>query len=261
MHVPIVLLHGFPFDGGMWERQVAFLQSREGGAFHVLAPDLPGFGKAPLVPAPAAESASVEAYAEEVHQWIRYRGGRAIVGGFSMGGYILLALLRKYPRDVAGAMLISTRADADSAEARANRLKSIDDVRAKGTAGLVKTMTVRLLGPTAPPELKEHMRTLMSRQSPAAVIAAQSAMSRRPDQTDLLPKITVPVLLIAGAQDAVTPLAVPRAMQASIPGSRLVEIPDAGHMTPLETPDAVAAAIRDFSKSIGKKSPRASRSH
>jgi pimeloyl-ACP methyl ester carboxylesterase len=261
MHLPILLLHGFPFDGGMWERQVEFLQSPEGGGFHVLAPDLPGFGTAPLVPAPAADSASIEAYAEEVHQWIRYRSGKAIVGGFSMGGYVLLALLRKYPRDVAGAMFISTRADADSPDARANRLKSIDDVRAHGTAGLVKTMTVRLLGPAPTPELKQQMRTQMSRQSPAAVIAAQSAMSRRPDQTDLLPKLTVPVLLIAGAQDAVTPLSVPRSMQALIPGSRLVEISNAGHMTPLEAPDAVGAAIRDFAKPLKKKSPRVQRTH
>jgi pimeloyl-ACP methyl ester carboxylesterase len=260
MHLPILLLHGFPFDGGMWQRQVEFLQSPKGGGSHVLAPDLPGFGKNPLVPAPPAESASIETYAGEVHQWIRYQGGRAIVGGFSMGGYVLLALLRQFPEDVAAAMFISTRADADSPDARANRLKSIADVQAHGTAGLVETMIGRLLGPDSTPELKERLRALMSRQSPAAVIAAQSAMARRRDQTDLLPQLTVPALLIAGAQDAVTPLSVPRSMQASIPGSRLVEIPNAGHMTPLEAPEAVAAAIRDFARSIVAKSSRAPRS-
>ena len=250
MRLPIFLIHGFPFDGCMWESQVAFLQTAEGGSFHVVAPDLPGFGQPALLPAPSAESASIEGFAEDVHHCIRSLGGRAIVGGFSMGGYILQALLRAFPHDVAAAMFISTRADADSPEARANRLKSIGDVRAHGTAGLVAAMTTRLLGRDPTPELKNRMRELMSRQSPAAVIAAQSAMSRRRDQTDLLPQIAVPTLLIAGTQDAVTPLSVPRAMQALIPGSRLVEIPAAGHMTPVEAPRAVAIAIRDFAVTI-----------
>jgi pimeloyl-ACP methyl ester carboxylesterase len=250
MRLPIFLLHGFPFDGGMWQHQVAYLQSAAGGGFHVVAPDLPGFGQPALQPAPSAKSASIEAYAEDVHRCIRALGGRAIVGGFSMGGYILLALLRAFPQNVAGAIFISTRADADSPEARANRLQSIDDVRAHGTAGLVAAMSARLLGPNPTPAHQAQMREWMSRQSPAAVIAAQSAMSRRRDQTDLLPTITVPTLLIAGTQDAVTPLAVPRAMQALLPHSRLVEIPNAGHMTPLEAPETVALAMRDFATAI-----------
>jgi pimeloyl-ACP methyl ester carboxylesterase len=257
--LPIVLIHGFPFDGGMWEHQAAFLQTPEGGGFHVLAPDLPGFGTAPLVPAPAPEQASIESFAEEVHQLIRHRGGRAVVGGFSMGGYVLLALLRAFPQDVAGAMFISTRADADSPEARAGRLKSIDDIRARGTAGLVDAMTTRLLGPNAGPEIREPMRALMSRQSPDGVIAAQSAMARRRDQTDLLPQLAIPTLIIAGSQDAVTPLAVPRAMQALLPACRLVEIAGAGHLTPLEAPRAVAEAMRDFAGAIGKRPSRAPR--
>jgi pimeloyl-ACP methyl ester carboxylesterase len=250
MHLPIILLHGFPFDGGMWERPVELLQAPEGGGLHVLAPDLPGFGAAPLVPAPAADRASIESFAEDVHQLIRHRGGRAVVGGFSMGGYILLALLRAFPRDVAGAMFISTRADADSPEARAIRLQSIEGVRTKGTAGLVETMIGRLLGPNPKPELKQKMRELMSRQSAEAVIAAQSAMARRRDQTDLLPELRVPALIVAGAADVVAPPAVARGMQGLIRGSRMVEIPDAGHMTPLEAPEAVAAAIQEFVKTI-----------
>ena len=250
MSMPIVLLHGFPFDGLMWRREVEFLASPAGGGWRVSAPDLPGFGTAPAVPAPAAAGATIEGYAAEVHRMIGGLGGRAVVGGFSMGGYILLALLRGYPADVAGAMFINTRADADSAEARANRLKSIDEVRASGTGRLVETMVGRLLGKNPTPALQDEMRRLMSRQSAAAVIAAQSAMSRRRDQTDLLPRIGVPALLVVGAEDAVTPPPVARGMQALLPGSRLVEIPGAGHMTPLEAPAALAAAMGEFAAGI-----------
>jgi len=192
----------------------------------------------------------MEGYAAEVHRFIGALGGPAVVGGFSMGGYILLALLRAFPEDVAGAMLINTRADADSAEARANRLKSIDDVRAAGTGGLVEAMIGRLLGKNATAALKEEMRGLMSRQSAAAVIAAQSAMSRRRDQTELLPQLRVPALIVVGAEDAVTPPAVARGMHALIPGSQLVEIAGAGHMTPLEAPEALGVAIRDFAAGL-----------
>jgi pimeloyl-ACP methyl ester carboxylesterase len=185
-----------------------------------------------------------------IHRLIHEIGGRAIVGGFSMGGYILLALLRAYPQDVAGAMFISTRADPDSPEARANRLKSIDAVHAHGTAGLIETMIGKLLGPNPSPPRINEMRTVMSRQSPTAVIAAQTAMSRRHDQTDLLPQLNLPTLIIAGAQDAVSPPSVAQAMAAKLPHCRLVEIPNAGHMTPLEAPEAVADAIRDFANSI-----------
>jgi pimeloyl-ACP methyl ester carboxylesterase len=111
-------------------------------------------------------------------------------------------------------------------------------------------MITRLLGPNPSAALKDEMRTIMSRQAPAAVIAAQSAMSRRRDQTDLLPQLNLPTLIIAGAQDVVSPPSVAQAMQSKLPNCRLVEIPNAGHMTPLEAPDAVATAIRDFANSI-----------
>jgi pimeloyl-ACP methyl ester carboxylesterase len=258
MALPILLLHGFPFDGSMWRPVVVRLQEPaeraakapgETGTFQVFAPDLPGFGAPPL-PIPSPEDLTIEWYAEVVQRLIRGIGGRAVVGGFSMGGYILLALLRSHPEAVAGAMFISTRADADSAEARANRLRSIEAVRAGGTGGLVEAMLGRLLGPASSETLQEEMRTMMSRQSPAAVIGAQSAMARRRDQGDLLPRIQVPALIVAGAQDVVSPPAVARAMQSQIPHCRLVEIPRAGHMTPLEAPDAVATAIADFARPI-----------
>ncbi len=249
MSVPIVLLHGFPFDGWMWERQAAYLRGR---GHEVFTPDLAGFGATPQAPAPDAETASMEGYADDAQQLIRHAGGRALVGGFSMGGYVLLALLRAHPEAVAGAMFVSTRADADSPQARASRLTSIDDVRAHGTSGLVETMITRLLGKNPTPALREQMRSLMCRQSPAAVIAAQSAMARRRDQTDLLPALAIPILLVAGAEDAVTPPPVARGMQALMPASRLVELAGAGHMTPLEAPAALGEVLAEFAASVSK---------
>ena len=138
----VVLIHGFPFDGSMWRRQVGFLT----GLGHVvLTPDLPGFGVGAMVPMPL-EEASMEAYAEHVYGIIMQEArGHAVVGGLSMGGYVLMALLREHPECVQGAMFIDTRAEADTAEGRANRLKSIEDVGAQWDGGVIDGLCGRLL--------------------------------------------------------------------------------------------------------------------
>jgi pimeloyl-ACP methyl ester carboxylesterase len=250
--LPIVLIHGFPFDGSMWRAQEEFLRSPppQGGGYRVLAPDLPGFGPRSQTPAPDPAIASMEGFAGEIHRLIAREGGKAIVGGLSMGGYVLLALLRLYPQDVAAAMLIDTRAQADTPEVRANRLKSIDDVKANGTGTLMEGLMGRLVAKTAATTAMDQVRANMARQSPQAVIAAQSAMSRRRDQMDLLPQIAIPALIIVGTEDVITPPQAARDMHDRIPHSRLVEIPGAGHMSPLEKPAAVNEAIKAFLDSI-----------
>lgn len=250
--LPIILIHGFPFDGSMWQAQTDGLASAAGGGLTVLAPDLPGFGAA-LEPPP--EQPSMEGYARAIHAVVQEHGGRCIVGGLSMGGYVLLELLRSFPGDVAGAMLIDTRAEADTVEGRGNRLKSIADIRGAGagpgsTARLIQGMAPRLLAKTASAAVQQKMRAMMSRQSAGAVMAAQTAMANRRDQTDLLSQIRVPTLIVVGEQDIVTPPAVAQGMRDRIAGSQLVEIANAGHMTPLEAPEAVNAAIRDFAASV-----------
>ncbi len=114
--LPIVLIHGFPFDATMWEGQAAFLREK---GLKVATPTLPGFAGGEA--AWPRERTSIESYAEYIHQVVLKEaggGGRAIVGGFSMGGYILLALLRDYPECIAAAMLIDTRRCGQRGNAR-----------------------------------------------------------------------------------------------------------------------------------------------
>jgi len=245
--LPIVLIHGFPLDGSMWTAQRDYLLSSN-LAPAVIAPDLPGFGSPPAQPAPPPRRASIDDFADFIHTLIQQKieGGKAIVGGLSMGGYVLLALLRSYPEDVAAAMLIDTRADADSPDTRAARLKSIEDIKANGPAAFIETQMTRLLGKRPSITAKKQLRTLLERQSPAAMIAAQSAMARRRDQNDLLAELKIPVLIVEGSEDAVTPPSVAIAMQSHMPHAMLVQIVNSGHMTPIEQPDAVNAAIKSF---------------
>jgi 3-oxoadipate enol-lactonase len=242
--LPIVLIHGFPFDATMWRYQVDFLRGR---GRSVITPNLPGFGGTEAWP---RDKTSIEAFAEMVHRVIeKEAGGKAIVGGFSMGGYVLLALLRDYPQSVAGAMFIDTRPDADSAEARANRLKSIDEIKEKGPAGVYDAMVGKVLGKRPSAAVKEEARALMGKQPAEAAANALWAMSKRRDQTDLLAELTLPVLIVVGAEDGITPPSVALNMQSHIPPPRramVVEIVGAGHLTPLEQPQAVNGAIETF---------------
>jgi pimeloyl-ACP methyl ester carboxylesterase len=242
--LPILLIHGFPLDSTVWHHQAEFLRQQ---GRRVFTPDLPGFGTSPDGPAPPRERASIEAYAELIHeQIVRDCGGKAIVGGLSMGGYILLALLRDHPDDVAAAMFIDTRAEADSSDIRAARLQSIEEVQRNGPGSLVQTMLERMLGKTASAEVKKHTREIMERQPPEAIIAAQSAMAKRRDQSDLLPELTKPVLIVVGAEDKITPPSVALAMQSHMPHAMVVQIVSAGHLAIIEQPQAVNGALQAF---------------
>jgi pimeloyl-ACP methyl ester carboxylesterase len=249
---PIVLIHGFPLDSSMWAAQAAFLKSPAGGSHSVFTPDLPGFGKEGGT-APAREKASIEGYAETIHALIQEKcGGKAIVGGLSMGGYILLALLRDYGDDVVAAMFLDTRADPDTADGRAARMKSIEELQKGNAAGVHDTLLGRMLGKRPSEVVKRQVRTMMEGQPPAAFIAAQSAMAKRRDQSDLLPELKIPVLIVVGAEDAITPPSVALAMQSHMPHALVVQIVASGHMTPMEQPDAVNGAMRAFLGTVGE---------
>ncbi len=237
----LVLIHGFPLDSRMWARQGAAL---EAAGYRVLTPDLPGFGQSAPWP---RQHCSLDAFADEIHRCLEaYAGGPAVVGGLSMGGYVLLALLRRHRQAVRAAIFMDTHPAADTPSSRQKRWQLIDAVAAQGVRAVAEAMLPRLLSATAGAEVRQAAMALMLAQDPQGVIGALEAMARRPDQTDLLPTLSLPVLLIAGEQDASTPPAVMAAMRDKIPGSRLVEIPRAGHLSNLEAPEEVNAALLHF---------------
>jgi pimeloyl-ACP methyl ester carboxylesterase len=237
----LLLFHAFPFDGRMWEGQLASLRDR----YRVIAPDLSGSGQSTVPEDPAAYS--VDAWAAEGRAVLEACGvERAIVGGCSMGGYVTFAFLRRYPGRVQGLLLVDTRADADSEEARKGREGSQAEVRAHGTGALVERMRSRLLSATsaANATLVERVKALMD-QPAAGILGTLEALKNRPDATPQLPDIRVPTVIVVGEADIVTPPALSEAMHRAIPGSRLVVLPRAGHLANLEAPEAFDRAL-DF---------------
>ena len=166
--------------------------------------------------------------------------------GLSMGGYVAFAMLRRHRARIAGLVLADTRPQADSDEARAAREANARLVESQGIAALVEKLLPGLLSPNAPEAVREEVRRIAAANRPAGVAAALRAMAARPDSTDLLPTIGVPTLVVAGAEDSLTPPDVARAMAAAIPGAGYVEIAGAGHLSNLEQPEAFTAALRAF---------------
>lgn len=240
--IPLVLLHGFPLRGALWDPQVEAL----GGRFRIIVPDLPGFGRSEGPEEP--ERWRVGAYAEVVVELLdRLEIEEAVVGGLSMGGYVAFSLLRRYPTRVLGLVLADTQPGADSIEARRTREAQQEQVRAEGIAALRETLYQRLLAPKnlGDPMLREKVLGLME-HPPAAYLAALEAMKHRPDSTPELSRIQAPTLIVVGEDDVITPPAIAKAMERSIPGARLVVLEGAGHLSNLEEPAAFNEALATF---------------
>lgn len=236
---PVVLLHGFPLDRRMWTAQREGLSDR----FRVITPDLRGFGES------RDETAfTVESLADDLNVFLRTINALpCVLGGLSMGGYVCFAYYRKHAGTVMGLMLINTRPEADPPAVKEHREKTAQQALSQGAEPVVQAMLPRLLSPKSRrPDL--ITRTLgILRDCPARTIAnASLAMRDRPDSTQLLKSISVPTLIIAGADDPIIAAEIPRQMQANISGARLTMIPGAAHLTPMEQAPQVNRAMREF---------------
>ena len=237
----VVLLHGFPLDSRVWTAQ----RDAMGKDRRVITPDLRGFGRSPSV-----DAFTMESIADDLHALLADLGALPVIlGGLSMGGYAALAYARKYPADLAGLLLIDTRAEADTPEAREARQKMIDAVRARGSVAAAEMMMPKMLAPETPskqPDVARELRTIMESQPPRTIENALIALRDRPDFRKDLASIAVPALILVGEADAITPPAMAETLNKNIANSHLVMVTNAGHMTPMEQPDQVNAAIRDF---------------
>jgi pimeloyl-ACP methyl ester carboxylesterase len=243
----VVLLHAFPLSRKMWRLQVEALAPR----FRCIAPDLRGFGGSVGFDG----TPSVEQMADDVASLLDEERvpDRVVLGGLSMGGYAALAFARRHGDRLRGLFLADTKADPDDATARAGRDKSIAFMRDHTARDLIEQAMDRMLSSQTRerrPEVVEEVRAIAGEQTPAGITGALRALRDRPDARPSLGNITVPTLVIVGSDDALTPPARARELQASIVGARLVEIPGAGHLSNLEQPAAFTQALGAFLREL-----------
>ena len=238
----LVLIHGFPLGASMWEPQLELADR----GWRVIAPQLRGFEGA------SAEvvATSMEDYAADVIDLLdALHVEDAVIGGLSMGGYITFAIFRHAPRYFRGMVLADTRAQADSPEAIESRKRMLQLVRDKGPAAVADDMLPKLVCDATrsrQPEVVAKVRNLILSNSIDTIGGAIMALMSRPDSTPVLSNIHCPTLIVVGDQDTLTPMSFSEDMRRGIAGAELVVVPDAGHMSNMEQPDAFNLALARF---------------
>ena len=248
--LPLLLLHGYPLSRRLWQPQVEALS----GAARVIAPDLRGHGDTEVPPGPY----TVDQLADDAAHLLDALAitTPVVVGGLSLGGYIALAFQRRYPQRTAALILAATRAGADSPAAQANRDQSAATAQSEGAPAIVAAMLPKLLAArtyTDQPAVVAEARAIMHRATVPGLVGALMALKTRPDATAQLAGITVPVLVIHGADDTLIPPSEAEAAARALPHSRLVLVPNSGHLLNLEQPAEFNAAVRTFLASLSRQ--------
>lgn len=235
----VLLLHGFPLDHRMWHEQIAALESN----YRVIAPDLRGFGQSE----PHKDLITLEHMADELLLLLdQLQVEKAVLAGFSMGGYVAFNLLRKAPHRFTGLILANTRPDADPLEGQINRMKMAASLLEQGSQAAATAMIPKLLSDGENSGLAGELQDQIGGMNPLGLVHASLAMAFRKDSTELLSTIEVPTLVIGGEKDSITTPAVMKKMADSIPNAAYTEIKDAAHLTVQEQPDQVNKAITAF---------------
>jgi 3-oxoadipate enol-lactonase len=245
----VVLLHGFPFDNTMWEYQKGAI----GSEYRLLTPDLRGHGASPVPDGPY----TIDGMADDVLETLDELQiiEPFVLGGLSMGGYVALSIVARFPHRLRGLILMDTRAGADAPEAARLRQETAREVERTGDiAPVVQGMLPRLFSPVSRDrraDLVARVQEQMIATSPQGIANTLRALASRPDRTAALGRIACPTLVLGGADDMISPPDEMQRLAEAIPGGRFVSIPEAGHLAPLENPEPANAAILEFLQALG----------
>ncbi len=242
----LVLLHPFPTNHHIWDPIAEQLATR----FRVILPDLRGHGNSET----GEGAATMQKHALDVLRVCDEAGvSRAVFCGNSIGGYIIFEIWRRHRERIRAMFLCGTKAGADDAEARNNRLKAADAVEREGPAQFIETMLPRVLAESTRrnrADVVDRARSMMNKATVAGIAAVQRGMAERPNSIPTLATITVPAMIAVGDEDVATPRAEAEIMARGIRGSRLLVVTGAGHYVPLEKSEEVHRLIREFAGTL-----------
>jgi pimeloyl-ACP methyl ester carboxylesterase len=228
MTLPVVFVPGLLCDADLWAAQLAIVSADR-----------------PVMVANIAGADTVAALARAV---LADAPQRFALAGLSMGGYVALEIMRQAPGRVAGLALIDTSARPDSEEQTRRRRALLALARTGRFKGVTPRLLPTLLHPDrlADPILTGRVMAMAGRIGRDAFLRQQTAILGRPDSRPDLMRIDCPTLVACGRQDALTPLPLSEEMAGLIPGAELVVVEDSGHLSPMERPDAVNAALASW---------------
>ncbi len=244
---PVVLIHGFPLCRKMWRPQLAPLAK---AGFRVIVPDLRGFGESGAPDGPY----SMSVFADDIVALLdALQIETAVVGGMSMGGYVLLNLLERHPGRVRAAMFLTTRAAADDEAGKARRTALAHAVQEQGPHVVTSAFEQILFAPgvaESRPELVNEVRAWMEATAPRGLEGGLLAMRDRKDFTPDLPLLDVPSLVVGAELDRTMSVDLSRAIARDLPRATLCIVPEAGHMANLEQPEAYNRCLIDFLQTL-----------
>lgn len=243
----VVLIHGFPLCRGMWKLQEEAVSM---AGFRLITPDLRGFGESD---APAGPY-SMSLFADDIVALLDHLGiEKAVIGGMSMGGYVLLNLLERYPERASAACFIATRCTADDEDVKEVRLALLERTRELGLPSVAELFSTRIFsGETAGKrDLRRNMYRWMSCADMAGIEGTLHALMDRKDYTPFLERFTLPCLVIGADQDSAVPIEDLRALGEGLSDSELCIIPGAGHMVNVEQPEAFNECLLRFLRGVG----------
>ncbi len=243
--LPLVFLHAFPMNRRMWEPQVKALAAR----YRVVTVDLRGHGEsdAPLW------RYSLDQYADDVRALMDLLGIRqAVLIGLSMGGYLIFAFHRRYPERLKALVFADTRAEADKPEQIAWRFQLAQRAHANSAAVVADEMLPKLIAPSSQtrPELVDRARSMILSTRVTGIAGDLMAIAERPDSTGQLRTIHCPTLVLVGELDGLTTPEDNRRIAEGIPGARFELIPNAGHLSNLEQPEAFNNVLLGFLQTV-----------
>ena len=240
---PVLLVHGFPFTSQIWNRTGDLLVSR--GLWEI-APDLRGFGQSPL---PDDRTiTTVKQFADDLCLLLEKMGvtEKVFIVGLSMGGYVAIQFAQKYAERLSGIVLCGTKTAADAPPIAETRRKQAAALL-EGSLSMadIADMMIPKLFSTATqmrkPELIAELRNIIeSQQHIQGIAAAMLGMAERPDTTEVLQQLEIPVLAVCGAEDQFSPPVEMRRLAETAKQGTYIEIPDAGHLLPMEQPELFA---------------------
>ncbi|MFB6768713.1 alpha/beta fold hydrolase [Streptomyces sp. NPDC056337] len=241
--MPVVLIHGHPFNRTLWAPQAHALAA---AGHRVVTPDLRGYGESDVTPG----KVFLSDFADDVAALLDHLGiERAVVGGVSMGGQIAMEFCRRHPGRVRALVLSDTSAPAETDEGKAYRNRLADRLLAEGMAGYADEVIGKMLASynvDALPDVAAHVLGMMRATDPRGAAAALRGRAERPDYRDTLATVAVPTLIVVGADDVFTPVSEAEAIAGLVPHAALSVVDGAGHLPGAEQPEHFNTVLLDF---------------
>src|SRR5687767_1120600 len=246
----IIFIHGFPFNKSMWNVQMDTLKDN----YRVIAYDIRGHGNSDA----GIDNFFIELFVNDLLRLMEALGiEKSILCGLSLGGYIALNAVLKYPDRFDGLILNDTQCIADTPEIKENRCIAIIRIKEKGVELYADEIIKNLVAPesfTKKKNIVATVREMIISTTKHSLYNTLHALADRKETCSRLQEINIPVLIMVGKEDKITPIAAGQLMHEKILNSMLKIIQHAGHLSNLENPTAFNTHLVKFLELVGKKS-------